>query len=274
MAAAIAALVLLNDRPRPATRAALEAAGLISPALLANVLVLRIMPDAPDHAMTAALGLPWILVVMGQLWRARPGMAGRKLRLVMATLAAAPAILSLAVVLFVNNPLLAFDPVMGLPVLNTLALSYAVPGLLLLFARARIVWLPVWLQAGLMWAGAGFLVVYAGLVIRHVWQGPYLSLPGVTQPELYSYTLAALLLGAGLLWQAIARNSPVLRRAAMVVIGLTAAKVFLLDAAGLSGLIRVFSFLALGLSLAGLAWLNRWASGRTAESGPKPAPPL
>jgi uncharacterized membrane protein len=49
----------------------------------------------------------------------------------------------------------------------------------------------------------------------------------------------------------------------MGVIGLTVAKVFLIDASGLSGLTRVFSFLALGLSLAGLAWLNRWAALRS-----------
>ena len=36
-------------------------------------------------------------------------------------------------------------------------------------------------------------------------------------------------------------------------------------ASGLSGLTRVFSFLALGLSLAALAWLNRWAAARAEE---------
>ena len=51
----------------------------------------------------------------------------------------------------------------------------------------------------------------------------------------------------------------------MIVIGLTIAKVFLLDAAGLTGLTRVFSFLGLGLSLAGLAWLNRWAGQVSAQ---------
>jgi uncharacterized membrane protein len=48
------------------------------------------------------------------------------------------------------------------------------------------------------------------------------------------------------------------------VIGLAIAKVFLVDAGELSGLLRVFSFLALGLALAGLAWLNRWAGARQA----------
>ena len=39
----------------------------------------------------------------------------------------------------------------------------------------------------------------------------------------------------------------------------------LIDASGLSGLTRVFSFLALGLSLAALAWLNRWAAWRQGD---------
>jgi uncharacterized membrane protein len=43
----------------------------------------------------------------------------------------------------------------------------------------------------------------------------------------------------------------------MVGVALTVAKVFLVDMAGLAGLVRVASFLGLGLSLAGLAWLNR-----------------
>ena len=51
------------------------------------------------------------------------------------------------------------------------------------------------------------------------------------------------------------------------MIALTIAKVFLIDISGLSGLTRVFSFLALGLSLAGLAWLNRWAAGRQDSGG-------
>jgi uncharacterized membrane protein len=78
--------------------------------------------------------------------------------------------------------------------------------------------------------------------------------------------VALLLAGGLLLYQALARNSAGLRRLALVVIGLTIAKVFLVDAGELSGLLRVFSFLALGLVLAGLAWLNRWASARQADA--------
>lgn len=62
----------------------------------------------------------------------------------------------------------------------------------------------------------------------------------------------------------------------MAVIAVTVAKVFLIDASGLTGLTRVFSFLGLGLSLAGLAWLNRWAGqvSRNPETTPAEPPPI
>ena len=100
----------------------------------------------------------------------------------------------------------------------------------------------------------------------------WLGGPGVTQYELYSYTIALMLVGAALLYQAIARRSTLLRRLGMAVIALTVAKVFLIDASGLTGLTRVFSFAGLGLSLAGLAWLNRWA-GQVAQT-PEAPPPI
>ncbi len=94
------------------------------------------------------------------------------------------------------------------------------------------------------------------LEIRRLWHGPRIDAPGVLQGELYSYTVALLAGGAVLLWQAVRLRSELLRRLAMAVLALTVAKVFLWDAAGLSGLVRVLSFFCLGLVLAGMAWLN------------------
>ena len=73
--------------------------------------------------------------------------------------------------------------------------------------------------------------------------------------------------GAALLWLAVQRRSEPLRRLAMVVIGVTVAKVFLWDAAGLSGLVRVLSFACLGLALAGMAWLNALIRRAMADQG-------
>ena len=120
--------------------------------------------------------------------------------------------------------------------------------------------------------GAGLVAVYAGLEIRRFWQGDWLGAPGTLQGELYSYTVAMMLVGAVLFYQAIARRSDGFRRLAMAVIALVIAKVFLIDASGLTGLTRVVSFAGLGLSLAGLAWLNRWAGVRSQGGGDPPQP--
>ena len=55
------------------------------------------------------------------------------------------------------------------------------------------------------------------------------------------------------------------RDAGLTVIGLAVAKVFLIDISGLEGLTRVLSLVVLGLSLAALAWLNRWAQTRVSS---------
>ena len=89
---------------------------------------------------------------------------------------------------------------------------------------------------------------------------------GFQQPELYSYTVALLVVGAGLFYQSLARRSDVWRRAGLVGIGLAVAKVFLIDISGLEGLTRVLSLVVLGLSLAALAWLNRWAQTRYGDA--------
>jgi uncharacterized membrane protein len=147
-------------------------------------------------------------------------------------------------------------------ILDSLFLAYALPGLILLAAAWKLPGLALRLRQGFIVTGAGLALTYIGLEIRRIWQGDWLGAPGVLQGELYSYTLAMMLLGAAILYQALAKRSDMLRRIAMAVIGLTVAKVFFIDAAGLTGLTRVVSFAGLGLSLAGLAWLNRWAGNR------------
>ena len=156
----------------------------------------------------------------------------------------------------------------ALPPLAVGALAVAYLPLAAVFAVAawRLDTLPRLMRRLLAVISAGYTAYYIALEIRRLWRGPVLSVPDVTQPELYSYTVALLVAGGGLLCQAIARRSRALRRLAIVVIALTVAKVFLIDASGLTGLLRVFSFLALGLVLAALAWLNRWAAGQAGRA--------
>ncbi len=267
--ALLAALRVLPEG-RILPKGVLESAAAGLAAILANVLITRwVLPEGAfgsyDTYWSMSLNaLPWLVLMLMQIYRARLGGVLLRLRQAIAVVAGLLAAGALALAVGPFNPLFSYYAedagalVLGPLVLDTLLLAYGVPGLVLLAA--------VWKLPGLgrlrlpfLVVGLALLALYIGLEIRRFWQGDWLGAYGTVQGELYSYTLAMMLLGAGLLYQAIARRSGLLRRVAMAVIGLTIAKVFLLDAAGLTGLTRVVSFLGLGLCLAGLAWLNRWA---------------
>ncbi|NTT86285.1 DUF2339 domain-containing protein [Tabrizicola fusiformis] len=271
-----AAWVVLRPMARTLTLGVLESAVAGHAAVLVNLLLTRWLTGMAQPGMTEAYwsltlqALPWAVLAAVQVYRAGFGGWLRRLRLALAGLAGVIAAGLILVSLTYANPLIdSYGPhaaslVLGPQPFDTLLLAYGLPGALMLALALRLRPLAVWprLRLGVLCAGAGLLAFWIALEIRRFWQGDWLAVPGVRQEELYSYTVALILLGAGLLYQAIASRSVGLRRVAMAVIGLTAAKVFLIDAAGLSGLTRVLSFLGLGLSLAGLAWLNRWAAGR------------
>ena len=276
--AQVAALRLIAGLERPVTKGVLDSAALGLAAVLANVLITRLILDgSADHGSLvethfgAALNaLPWLVMMLAQIYRAGLGGGLVRLRQVIAALAAVFAALPMFFACVIWNPLFSWGPedwsglVHGPLILDTLALAYAMPGLMLLGAQGRLRMHRL-LHLAMIGIGALLLALYVALEIRRFWQGDWLGAPGVGQYELYTYTVALIALGAGLLYQSIARRSVFLRRIGMAVIAVTIAKVFLIDAAGLTGLTRVFSFLGLGLSLAGLAWLNRWA-GQVSES--------
>ena len=273
LAALATGLWLIRGRVRVGAQAFLESAFAGFAAIFANVVIERWVPVPPGIMggfvfwNVSLQGMPWLVTALVQLYRLKLGGWLRWLRIGLAGLAGLIAVVAVGAAAGPLNPLFDASEVRGWLPFDTLLLAYALPGALMLGALRWLGHLPRWLRIALVAAGSALLALWLGLEIRHVWQGPLLANPGVTQPELYSYTVALLLTGGALLYQAIARRSVTLRRLAMAVIGITVAKVFLIDAAGLSGLTRVFSFLALGLSLAGLAWLNRWAAGQGA-AGP------
>lgn len=273
IAAMMACLWLMRDLERPMAKAVAESAAAGLAAILANVLISRWLDTAgsarlESHWGIALNAMPWLILMLMQLYRARLGGAMSRLRLGLAALGGVLGVLGLLTAVVFVNPLASWGPedtsalVRGPLILDTLFVAYGLPGLILLAAAWKMPGLGRRLTLGFVAIGAGLAALYAGLEIRRIWQGDWLGAPGVLQGELYSYTLAMMLLGAALLYQAIAKRSDPLRRIAMAVIALTVAKVFLWDASGLTGLTRVVSFAGLGLSLAGLAWLNRWAGSR------------
>ncbi len=265
-------LWLLRGMDRKAPKVFLDSGLVAFAAVFADVLLFRWLdvafPEGPSgHWAATLIALPWLVVALVQLYRAQLGEFMGKIRMGLAAIAGAVAAFGLGTAVTIFNPLVSSDPVGGPLILDTLLIAYGLPGLILLGTVRFFGHLPTFLRNAFLWVGAGFVALYAGLEIRHFWQGPILSNYGTTQGELYTYTLALMLTGAALLYQAIAARSVLLRRIGMAVIALTIAKVFLIDISGLSGLTRVVAFLGLGLSLAALAWLNRWAAERSGQPG-------
>jgi uncharacterized membrane protein len=263
---------------RERSRAALESSVLAYGGILLSILIWRLVllvdPTASQvtHWSASLMGLIWTALALAQAVRVRQGGPLRRVRLGLAALEGLAAAGAFVVAVVVLNPALSYgERVLGPQPLDTLLIAYGLPGLLLAFAARRSP--DPRFRTPLAWGAAGFLALWAVLAIRRFWRGDTLAVSGFTQPELYTYTVALLLLGGGLLYQAIASRSGALRRVAMGVIALAIAKVFLVDAAGLTGLLRVFSFLGLGLVLAGLAWLNRWAAGQQDPEEPPAGPP-
>ncbi|MBC2837207.1 DUF2339 domain-containing protein [Paragemmobacter straminiformis] len=270
LAAFATAIWLLRGLPRDVARAFLESGFAGTAAVFADVVIFRVMDSYSQtlpfdtHWGMALLAYPWLVLTLVQLYRAALGGWLRWLRYAIAAVAGVAFTAMTLIVLVADSPLTAGERVIGPLLLDSMLLAYVLPGVTLIFGQRFLGHLPRGLRRAMLGGGVALCALYAALEIRRFWRGDDLSVAGTTQPELYSYTVALLVLGAVLLWQAIAKASPLLRRMAMGVIAVTVAKVFLVDASGLSGLIRVFSFLALGLALAGLAWLNRWAAGRMA----------
>jgi len=272
LAAFVAALWALRGRPRVTAQVMLDTAAWSTAGTLASLLLFRALERVTgvDHNATHwAMGLYatiWLGLMTAQLVRLQ-GLGGL-LSLVRAALAGVFGLVGLGALvlgLTVFSPVLTGwgGDVVGPPVLNTLLVAYLLPALVLGMAAWRVRF--HWLRVGLLAAGVSLASFWAFVAIRHLWQGASgmeLSY-GFLQPELYSYTVALLVVGAALFYQSLARESTVLRRAGLVVIGVAVAKVFLIDISGLEGLTRVLSLAVLGLSLAGLAWLNRWAQSRT-----------
>ena len=153
----------------------------------------------------------------------------------------------------VDNPLWSGDPVGDWPLVNVLLLAYALP------AAFAALFVPVLRRAALpdfvMASGIASLAhifFYLGFEVRRAFQGPDLSLPGMSDSELYTYSAVWLLYAAGLLGLAFLRSDAVLRYASLAIVLLAVGKVFLIDMAELTGLLRAVSFAGLGLALIGI----------------------
>lgn len=247
-------------------RAGAELAATGGAALLTWLLIERLVPANPSYQLTGLMSLPVIAYWGWVLWRSTTlpvGAPGRWLWLSTAAGLGIGLTVVILAMMTIGSPL-SFG---GEPSALALTLGYALPALLL----AMVAWhLPQgwwrlwpWLLAAAMAAG------WVLFELRLYWRGDGFLMAEIPQGELYSHTIAMMLAGALLFWQALGRRSALLRRLAMLCFALTVVKVFTIDATGLNGLLRVAAFLGLGLGLAAVAWLNRWAAAQE-DAPPRP----
>ncbi|MDB5363562.1 MAG: hypothetical protein JWO51_4859 [Rhodospirillales bacterium] len=163
------------------------------------------------------------------------------------------AALAIAILMLPLNPAITGETA-GVP---SLFVAYLVPAVIALLSRRYLA------DAGLRRALAAYALV-AGFVwitlqIRQFFHPDLMSLfrGTVEDAELWAWSGGWLVYGAALMFQGIRTGERALRLAALGVLGLVCAKVFLIDMSGLTGLWRVLSFLGLGLTLIGLGAVQR-----------------
>lgn len=105
------------------------------------------------------------------------------------------------------------------------------------------------------WAMMALILLFAASALRQLFHGTMVSIGAVGQSEDIARSLLAILLAVGFLVRGIRRADRDWRIASLVLMLGAVGKVFLFDAAGLDGLLRIASFIALGLSLIGVGWL-------------------
>jgi uncharacterized membrane protein len=150
------------------------------------------------------------------------------------------------------NPLDKPQSVGALPLLNA---AFLAPAL-----GAAMLWR--WPQPGrrTRWAAMALALLAALAAVRQATHGPILTGP-VTTAENWGYSAALLLLGIAWLARGMASGQRDLRFSGLALILATALKVFTIDIA-LEGLLRVVSFLGIGVTLIALSWFyTRYLKG-------------
>ena len=215
------------------------------------------MPDA-SFMERAFYVLVWGAFALAALWKVR--LDGDLVALWAWRLSGGVAVAVVLVVqVLVANPVFEPADVGRLPILNGLLLAYAVPAAMAGLARRWVDVEPDRRVDLLVEAAASILAfAYVSFEVRHFFDPGFERRGfGAHGLELYAYSIVWLLFGVALLALGFLRQAAALRHAGMALVCVVVAKVFLIDMAGLQGLLRVFSFLGLGAALIGLGYAYR-----------------
>jgi uncharacterized membrane protein len=237
--------------------------------------------NAPDLAETATDALAALGFSIG-LQRVATMTGARVYAVATSVAGVISALLIAGGLLVVNNPLIDSPAIGDSLVFNILLPAYLLPAIAagLVALQARPV-RPRWYTLTFAALGGLLLFMWLTLTIRHAWKGDQMEIwHSADEAEVWTYSVAWLVLGVALLAMGHLLRSQAIRAASGILIALTVTKVFLIDMSALTGAMRAFSFIGLGLSLLAIGrfYQRILLSGRTgpppAQQPPQTPPPL
>jgi uncharacterized membrane protein len=138
---------------------------------------------------------------------------------------------------------------------NLVLLGYGLPAVLAitlaLIARTTR---PIFYRVAATVTAVTLALFYLTLEVQRLFHGPVLDGP-ITDAEQYAFSTVWLVFGIALLAVGFYLRSQPARLPALAVIGLTIAKVFIIDTASISGIYRALSVIGLGVVLLGIGWV-------------------
>ncbi|MEO1563528.1 MAG: DUF2339 domain-containing protein [Pseudomonadota bacterium] len=153
---------------------------------------------------------------------------------------------------------------------DAITLSFLLPALVLLAISRLETWRHLLSQWFLLGPSIALLALIVVSQVRRFWHGPQIGFErGTEQGELYTYSVMMLVATGIMVWFTLSRQNLVLKRYTLFLAALTAAKVFLIDSSGMTGLPRATIFMVLGAALGGIAWLLNSLKPSDTEASPR-----
>jgi uncharacterized membrane protein len=157
--------------------------------------------------------------------------------------------------LILHNPLWADQAVGAVPLANLLPPLFATLPLGIWLLGKMVPAIEAHARKALQPALMVMIALFAWATLRQAFHGSLLTAPGLGQAEDILRSILGIALAVGYLLWGIRTNRRDWRIASLVLMLAAVVKVFLFDASGLEGLLRIASFIALGFSLIGIGWL-------------------
>lgn len=152
------------------------------------------------------------------------------------------------------------------PLFNILLLAYGVPVVIAYLVYKF--YAPAIQKTALAVFSAGSFI-FITLQIRHLWQATIdINLP-TSAGELYTYSIVWLGLAVTAMLLGSWRYGKRCYQTGLGLLAVVIIKIFMIDMAHLDGLLRVASFMGLGIALLGIAFLHRSLSSKLVDDEPK-----